>query len=672
MWPHQNIKPFITRLAFCIIIGTCSVSAAFGQLLTVGNQNISRDEFVRMYERNTINPTFDERSLREYLDRLIVYKLKLQEALDQKLYELPHLQRDLRNHAEQLAQPYLTDRVFLEKMLREAYEHSLQDAHARQIMVRCSPFAKPQDTLAAYRTALRIRERLVRGEDFDKVAEEEVEKSDMVVIGGTREEKRVGFSDLRYFSAFAMPYSIEKFAFSANIGDLSMPLRTDMGYHIVHLLDRQPTLGRINASRIFLNVPEGAREEEIKRKADSLYHLITSGAYTFEDVARNFSDDHISRLRGGRMAEFNVTRVEPQFVAQLYRMPIEVVSRPFRAESGYHIVILHSVGETSDYETMRQELLFRLQRDSRAELVKQSFINSLLQTYPLLETRGVLENFVSRIDSTELDGFWMYDVDEYSNSVLFKVGNCEATFESFGRYLELVQMDYHPDEEDFMTFIERSYRRHVGEIAIRCETENLEEKYEEFVRDLHEYRDGVLVFEVSDRRVWRRSTEDTIGLYNYYESQKHCYMWPARIQALVFKYDVRHINTDNVQRFLTSSLRKRLSAEQIIAQAHRNFDPRHVSVTLDIYEPGQNKFADRIDWTQLGLSPDIAAGGFEKGFVHIYQYFPSTCKSLEDVRGIMVSEYQQILEAEWVRDLREKYKVQLNEAEFQRLIRRFN
>ncbi|MDR1951138.1 MAG: peptidylprolyl isomerase, partial [Bacteroidales bacterium] len=582
-----------------ILIGFLGNPNVFGQLLTVGNQRVSKEEFIQLYTKNTPNATFDERSLRDYLSRLTAYKLKVQEALDERVDRVPHVQRELRNYAEQLAQPYLTDRELLEKMLREAYEHSSQDAHARQIMVRCSPFANPQDSLVAYRTAMRIRERLVRGEDFDKVAAEETEKSDIVTVG-SREEKRVNSSDLRYFSSFAMPYSIEKFAFSSKIGEFSMPLRTDIGFHIVQTLDRQPTLGRINASQIFLNIPEGVDEREIRRRADSLYYLITSGTHAFEQIARNFSDDKTSGMRGGRLAEFNITRVGPILAANLYKMPIEVVSRPFRAEQGYYIMIIHDVSGVGEYETMRPELLYRLQRDPRAELIKKSFVNSLLKIYPLTEIKGTLAKFASTIDSTEVDGFWSYDPDDHADEILFKLGDRTITFEDFGNIVERNQMDYHSSEELFMTFIERTYRRHIGDIAILCETDNVGNKYEEFNRDFNDYRDGILAYEITDRRVWTKSSEDTIGLYEYYDSQKHCFLWPARIQALIFRYDVRHIKTENVQKFLTSSYRKRLSADQIIDQANRNFDPRHISVTINVYEPGQNKFADRVDWTQLG------------------------------------------------------------------------
>ncbi len=308
-------------LLLCILIGISNFSNVFGQLLVVGNQEVSKEEFIRLYEKNAPNPDYDAKSLKEYLDRTIVYKLKVQEALNQNLDQVPGIQSELKNHAEQLAQPYLTDRDLLEKMLLEVYEHSSQDAHARQIMIRCSPYAPPKDTLAAYKIAMRIRERLMKGEKFDSVVAEETGQSDTVMVG-TRLEKRISASDLRYFSAFAMPYSIEKYAFSGKIGDFSMPLRSDIGYHIVQILDRQPTLGKINASQIFLNVPDDADASIIKRKADSLYYLITSGTRTFEEVARQFSDDKISGIRGGRMAEFNITRVEPQFAANLYKMPI--------------------------------------------------------------------------------------------------------------------------------------------------------------------------------------------------------------------------------------------------------------------------------------------------------------------------------------------------------------
>jgi peptidyl-prolyl cis-trans isomerase SurA len=657
------------HLCLCLVIVVGVFSNAFGQLLTVGNQKVCKEEFVRLYEKNTSNPNYSERSLREHLDRLIIYKLKVQEALDQNLENLPHIQRELKNYAAQLAQPYLTDRDLLEKMLYEAYEYSHHDIRARQIMIRCSPLAKPQDTLVAYQTAMRIRERLIRGEDFDKVATEESEKSEMIIVG-SRQEKRIGSSDLGYFNVFATPYNIEKYVFTSEIGEHSMPLRTGYGYHIIQVMDRQPTLGRINASRIFLRVPEGADESEIKRKADSLYYLIINGAKTFGEVARQFSDDDASKLRGGRLAEFNATYADPLFIANLYKMPIEVVSRPFRAKDGYHIVIIHNAGNVGSYKEQRPTLLYHLQHDSRADLIKQSFINSLSNTYPVVEFKSALQNFARRLNPVEFDGFWTYEPDHSADSVLGKVGNRMFTYKDFGKFVELNQTDYRHGEESLMAFLEQNYQRYIGEMLILCETENVGQKYEEFNREFSEYRDGILLYEIKDREVWRKSSEDTAGIHNFYNSQRHRYMWPARIQALIFKYDVRHINTDNVHKFLVASYRRRLIAEQIIEQANKNFDPKHISVTVNVYEPGQNKFADRVDWTQSGLSKDIATGGFEKGFVYIYNYFPPSPKSLEDVKGIIVEEYQTFLEREWIKKMQSKYEVRVDEVEFKQLIKR--
>ncbi|MDR1951120.1 MAG: peptidylprolyl isomerase [Bacteroidales bacterium] len=657
------------RIRVIIFIGMLWSTSVFGQLLTVGNQKINKEEFVRLYEKNIPNPDFSEKSLNTYLNLLIGYKLKLQQAKDLDLLQLPHVQRELKNHANQLAQPYLTDLNFLEKMLQEAHEHSLQDAHARQIMIRLSPYAKPQDTLTAYHTAMRIRERLMRGENFDNVAAEESEKSEMVAVGN-REEKQISSTDLNYFSAFAMPYSIEKFIFNSKVGEFSMPLRTDIGFHIVQILDRQPTLGRITASRIFLNVANPNEEEKIKRKADSLYYLITGGTRTFEDIARQFSDDRVSGMRGGRMAEFNVTRADPKFIAQLYKMPIEVISRPFRATYGYHIVIIHSVGDMTTYEDARPELLFRLQRDPRADLIRQSFVNSLKKEHPIVETKGALVKFTSTLDSTDITGFWDYEPDANANLPLVKVGNTTATFEDFGKIIENSQNDYHYDHEDFSTFIERTYHRFIEDMLVANEMENVGKKHAQFTRDFNSYQDDVLVFEATDQLIWKKADMDTIGLYEFYESQKHCFTWPQRIQALIFKYDVRHINTESVRKFLDGSYRRRHTSEQIIDQAYKNFDPRYISVTVNVYEPGQNKIADRIDWTRLGLSKDIATGGFEKGFVYIYDYYPETCKSLEEVRATVVGLYQDLLEQQWVEELRKKYTVRINQAEFQSLIKK--
>ena len=644
-------------------------SNAFGQLLTVGNQKVSTEEFIRLYQSNIPNANFSERSLRAYLDLLIAYKLRVQEAENQNIDQLPQIEELLTNHAGQLVQPYLTDRILLEEMLLEAFEHSLQDVHARQIMLRVPFSASSEDTLAVYREALRIRNRLIKGEDFDQVANEETEKSELIRVG-SREERQVSTSDLRYFNAFSMPYVIEKFAFNSEIGEFSMPLRTSVGYHIIQTLDRQPTLGRINASQIFLSVPDLSEEENIRLRADSLHTLIISGTYTFGEIARQFSDDRISGVRGGQMAEFNVTRACPRFIYNLYRMPLEVVSRPFRSGDGYHIVVIHSVGEVVSFEDVRPELLFRLQRDPRADLIRQSFINSLKEEYPVVQFQNALVNFANRLDPNEIMGFWSYQRDDWSDSILVKVGYRAATFGDFGQFIEDNQMNFNFGQELFMTFIERNYRLFIEDLLILNKADYIKENNEEFARDFNAFREAVMVFEVTNQRVWRKAAEDTAGLRRFFESQQHRFIRPPRIQALVFSYDVRHISTESVRRFLEQSRRRRLSPEQIIEQANRNFNQSHINVILGVFEPGQNRIVDRVDWTRRGLSPDVATGGFEKGFVYIQNFFPAGPRPFDEVRGALIGMYQDYLEQTWLEELRRRYTVYINQVEFENLIKR--
>ena len=657
------------QLCLFIIIGFLWSSSAFGQLLVVGTQNISKEEFVRLYKKNIPEANFSERSLRAYLELLIAYKLRLQEAMDLNIDQLPHIQTQLTNHANQLILPYLTDGEMLERMLLEAYEHSLQDVRARQIMVRVPFSATPQDTLSAFEKAMHIRSRLMNGEDFRTVATEESENSQLIMVGH-RQERRVSFSDLGYFNAFSMPYSIEKFAFSSEIGEFSMPLRTAVGYHIVQTMDRQPTLGRINASQIFLSVSSADQAEAVRRKADSIFDLITSGRSSFAENARLYSNDRISGVRGGQMAEFNVMRACPEFIYNLYRMPIGVVAPPFASSDGYHIVFIHSLGYALEFEDVRAELLFRLQRDPRAELIRQSFVESLSARYAVREIPNALERFANRLDPNDIMGFWMYEPDEMSSLALVNVGDQTATFGEFGAFIQDNQMNFDFGNEPFMAFIERNYRLFIEEMLISNEAENVKQTNENFIRDFNAFREGAMVFEITNKRVWRRAVEDTAGMREFFGTQQHRFIRPARIQALVFTYDVRHVDTQSVRRFLEQARRRRLGPEQVVEQANRNFNTNHISVIFGTFEPGQNRIVDRVDWSQMGLSRDIATGGFEKGFVYIHDFLPPEPRAFEEVRGIIAGQYQAYLERTWIERLRRKYTVIVNQTEFENLIKR--
>ncbi|GHU85549.1 hypothetical protein FACS1894153_0970 [Bacteroidia bacterium] len=667
MYKFRHIIAFIL---FTLFISIDSVNAQF---LIIGRDTISKANFVQLYKDNDgTDATFTEQSLRDFLEREIISKMKVQEAIEEGLDKLPSIKKEINIYKIQLSSPYLTDAGLFDKMIKEAYDNMGYDIHARQIMIKLPSNYTPKDTLAAYNDAIRIRNRLIATNDFDKVVEEEASKKQKVVVENTEVDKVIG-RDLNYFSAFNMPYSVEKFCFSAEVGTYSMPIRLSSGsYNIIQLVDKQKTLGKVHAAHIFLKVDNKNRtqEREARRKIDSLYNLIVEGQADFKDLARKFSDDKISALKGGEMSEFNVTRMDPLFISRLYSLPDNVISRPFRSSNGYHIVIVYSRSGISSFEDSKNEIIFNIKRNERMSIINNVFIEKMKKAYPIKQSGNVVKQLHSLIDSNDIDGFWMFDATPEFDALAYTICDSNRTLADVARTVESNSVEYQPEKETFMAFLQRMYDIDVENMLTNCEYKNLETKYPDFAHTMQNYLNGVLLFEANNRKVWSHTESDTMGLIDYYNSLKHCYMWPPRVSAFVLQYDVRFVSTEDMRKFVNTCVKKRMSADQMLMQANLKFDKKHIKSQLGVFMPGDNKFVDRAEWKEKTMSKDINSGGYEKAFVYVESYYEPICKSLDEVRSMLIPLFQQSLEEEWNKKLFEKYPVYLDKEEFKTLIKK--
>ncbi len=633
-------------------------------LMIVGHDTVRKSEFVRIYKKNAgESPSYDKKSLDDYLDLAVNFHLKVVDAEAQGIDKRPEVAEELEMYQEQLKQPYLIDNEMQEKLLKEAYEHMRYDYHAAHILFRVPKDPTPADTLAAYNKAMKARARILKGDRFQVVAAEMSEDPKAKRDSG----------DMSYFTAFGVVYPFECAVYELKGGGVSYPVRTEYGYHIIKLIDQEPALGKIKASHVLVNVPQSADPVEVetaKRKIDSAYALLQKGK-SFEEVARSFSDDKSSLIRGGMLAEFNVSRMVPEFIEQLYHLKPEQYSKPFRTQFGYHIVQFHSATGVESYEAARVELINRLYRDPRSKLIQTSFIQKLKKEYNYTETKGAYEQFLTLVDDHILQGEWTFTNDEKFNKPLFKLGDSVAKFSTFASYLAERQSQTFDVNMTIPKYVKPYYDNFVDDYCVNYEAQQLPRKYPEYDDLLKEYKEGILLFELTNEKVWQRSLTDTAGLSEYYELQKHCRMWPPRANAVIFTYDVRYINTDEVRAFMEKNYRK--GKEKKIADvknaAAKKFDTAHYTIVYGVFEPSQDKVLDKVTW-EKGLSRDVLSGRpLEKGFVYIYDVYPATCKTLEETRGAVIADYQTYLENEWLKELKAKYPVVIDRKVFNSLIR---
>ncbi len=507
-------------------------SAAIAQdnkevLMTVGNEIVTKSEFVNAYQKNNLLSEATEKDLREYLDLYINYRMKVQEAKALQMDTSQAFQKELASYQSQSAQPYLTDSEVSDQLLNEAFDHSKSHVRASHILVRCNPTALPKDTMAAYHKIKDIREKIVNGMDFNEAAElySEDESAQDHINPQTRRLQRGNRGELGYFTVLEMIYPFEVAAYNTPVGQVSDIIRTQYGYHLVYVQDRIPAVKEIYVSQIFVadtNALNGEPSDLIKSKLNSIEEGFKKGV-SFADLAKEFSDDKATRNNGGQMSAFAPNRRPGNYTHAAISLKPGEISKPVPTTMGWHILKLDSIKYTVSNEETKYILKSKLQRDSRSRQSRISLVNKLKKEYNYNESgkKAAMKFFkknvpASYFQSTQIALDSLKGIEKLKP--MFTFADQEGTAIEFTKMIaryQGVQLKSTPIE-----FIESLYPNFVADKILQYEKGRLMEKYPEYRELAKEFHDGMLLYEINADKIWNAALKDSVGLEQFYESIK--------------------------------------------------------------------------------------------------------------------------------------------------------
>ncbi|HRN93719.1 MAG: peptidylprolyl isomerase [Chitinophagales bacterium] len=628
-------------------------------LFTVAGEPVTVGEFEYVYTKNNVNnqADFSEKSLSEYLDLYKNFRLKVKEAEALKLDTITSLMTELSGYRKQLAKSYLTDKEISEKLLQEAYERSLRDVNASHILIKCDENANPQDTMLAYKKAMSIRQRLIKGEDFGKLARENSDDPSAKDNDG----------NLGWFSVFQMIYPFESAVYSLKPGEVSMPVHTQYGYHIVKLNSSRPAQGEIHTAHLLLKFPEGANDAQKKKIAtqiDSIYQAIVSGKVSFEDAVAQFSEDRTSRNKKGDLPWFGTGRMVPQFEEAAFALKNDGdISNPVQTAYGWHIIKRLEKRDAPKYDEVKSTLKRKIERDSRSQVAKGILVEKIKRENNFKDFPANKKEFFAAVDSTITKGTLNTAELEKLNKPLFTIANNTYSQADFAGYIS--KNAKHRGDKNKEQLLEEYYENFVAQSALDYEESQLETKKPEFKSLMKEYRDGILLFELTDREVWSKASKDTVGLNAFHEQNKNKYMWGNRVQAVIYN------TTDKTlaEKAHKMALKKNADEEKIKAKLNKPDAAAKISTIDGKYEKGQYNVIDEIDW-KVGVTPVKMLDDSSYRFIVVKALVAPEPKTLKEAKGYVVSDYQEYLEKTWLDNLRRKYPIKVNESVLKALIKK--
>ncbi len=630
-------------LLLCVFLGSCF--SAIGQakepakslpLFTVGKTTLTTDEFLYTYRKNHQKSTegYTEKDVNEYLDLLVIFKLKVAEARERGLDTTAKFNTEFKTYREELKKPYRTEPNALDKLTKETYQRLTEEVRVAHILITVKPDALPADTLAAYQKILDLKKRIEAGESFEKIANESSEDPSAKYNNG----------DLGYFTALQMVYPFEEASYKTPVGQLSL-VRTQFGYHLIKVKDKKPARGEVEVSHILLRTGT-ANDEKVKSTIFTIYDQLKGGR-NWEEVCKEYSEDANTKDAGGRLRPFGIGALSsvPEFEAVAFSLQnAGDVSDPFQSGLGWHIIRLEKKIPLPPYNEMEASLKRRVGRDERLQLSQQVLNEKRKKEYGFVEEKSVKQNVIALADSSLIRGAWKNDVtQELGGQKLFSVSGVSFAVRDFTNYVVANQKISNLAPSAYMNQLHESF---VEEKILTAEEEKLKGENPDFKNLLTEYYEGILLFEIMEKEVWNKASIDSAGQRNYYERNKNKYQAGDRIEARIFTAQ---------DKALIEEIKTKISKGDTLKDADLK---KFKSIqNFRAYEKKDSKIVDKVSWS-TGLHETEADGLFY--IVEVKRLIPPGLKTFEEARSQVISDYQDYLEKNWVAELRKKYPVKIN------------
>lgn len=611
-------------------------------LMQINGKPVLKSEFEYIYNKNNSNNSLDKKTLNEYVDLFVNFKLKVEEAISQGIDTTNSFKTELSGYRSQLTKPYLTDSKVDEAVLHEAYKRMKEDIEVSHILVRVQPNSTPADTLAAWKKINGIAKRAEK-EDFEKLAKELSEDESAA--------KNNGY--IGWISAFRTVYPFETVAYATKPGSISKPIRTVFGYHLIKVHSKRETLGEILVSHIMRFTEEGntQKNQAAKSKIDSLYALVKNGQ-DFGKLATEYSDDKGSASKNGELPWFGSGRMIPEFENAAFALKnIGDVSAPIQSAYGWHIIKLIDRKGLDSFDNLKEDIQNKVKRDERANLGQKSFVAKLKNDYNFSVNKDALSDYYKLLDKKTLtDSIFQVSIASL-NKNLINFADKQISQSAFSQYLKA---NTYSDKTQATEIIDDKFTAFTEKELLAYEDTQLEKKYSEFRYLMQEYHDGILLFEVSNNEVWDKASKDTAGLAQYFKKNIMDYKWekPHFKGRLIYCKDkntlklakaiVKSSPSDSIDKYLRTRL---------------NDSIQYVKVEKGLYTQGENKMLDKLAFKSKEKIETNTDYPFVFTQGKILKELP---EDYNDVRGLVTADYQEFLEKQWIEYLRKKYIVQIN------------
>ncbi len=631
----------LTLVLASLFFGLSAQQPQDPNLMTINGKDIKLSEFEYIYNKNNSNNLIDKKTLEEYVDLYVIFKMKVEEAIAQGLDTTKAFKTELAMYRNQLAQQYLQDEEGLELLMKEAYDRKVEEREVSHIIIRIEGDGTSADTLKAYNRAMEAY-KLAQKEDFAKVAQAYSDDPNVARTNG----------HLGWVSAGRTPYNFETLVYNTEVGSVALPIRTFIGYHIVKVTEKRNSQGEVRVSHIMLANDDDKKPEEIEAAVDSIYQLVLAGE-DFAELAKQNSQDPGSASKGGELPWFGSGQMVPQFEKAAFALQTEgEISAPIRSNYGWHIIKLLGKKPIATYEEQRQSLKSMVEQSDRAVEIENYFVEKLKKEYHFRLNEGSLQEIFDLTDKYAMSDSIFKKEAMRLNKNLFGFANRNFSQSDFAQTFLSAVDDYRGVKTDF---IKEQLRNYVNKQLIDYEKSELANKYPDYKNLLQEYHDGILLFEVMNNEVWEKASLDKEGLEKFFEDNKSKYKWdePRYKGRIVYAKDKATLKA-------VKKVIKIANPDSIDSYINKRFNDsiKYVRSEKGLWKKGINPIIDKKIFkvkSEIKIDENFpyyfVVGKLQKQYPEDYL----------DVRGVVTADYQDYLEQNWIAYLKQKYRVMIDQ-----------
>lgn len=644
----NKIKSILITLLITIIFSNC-FSQENDVILTIDGKPVSKLEFEQIYWKNKKEIEATKDDLDEYVKLFTNFKLKVLAAEQMGLDTIQKFKNELSGYRIQLEKPYLTDTATSEELIKEAYYRTKNEINASHLLIKLTKSPSKEDTLKAYYKINEI---------YNEIKSGKISFKDATIKYSEDPSAKTNYGNLGYFSAFRMVYVFEDACYKTEKGNVSKPFRTQFGYHLAKVNDIREGKGKVKISHIMIAVKETddkKTDDNKYQKIQDIYKKLEEGA-SFNTLAIDFSDDRKSVRNGGDLGWIQSgSNYYPVFEDSAFALKNNGdYSHPFLTPVGWHIIKRTDHKPIGSIEDLRFELKNKIQRNARGVITENSFVKKLKREYNYIENSQTKSAIYSIVSGEDFSKYYLTQKDNNDNvlnAVLFSFADQSYSLKDFIAYLAET---FNPKElNDINNYVNNQFDIFVNNNIMNYEKTQLVNKYPEFKALVKEYRDGILLFEISDNIIWSKAIKDTSGLKEFYSSNSNKWMWNKRVEYEIFQSkDKKIINK-------AYKLRKKGKLEVDSIINYLNVDSQlNIQFNEGIEEVENNEIIANNNWEE-GLNKVILKDDTYI-LINIKRVFEPRVKKLNEAEGLIIASYQDYLETQWLEKLHKNHKVVIN------------